>query len=356
MAPSLGALDRYSSGAKETPYLEPHEWVATVAYRYFHSFRDFNANGDEVHVPLIKNDTYVDLFDVVATYAVTKRLSLNLELPFQYGSRTNSAEHDGVHVHTMRAAGIGDMRLSANFWLLNPDKPPDQNSFSDKGKQVQGYTAPDQYRDYNISLGLGVKAPTGDDAVSDYSFRPTGPELRAVDPAIQPGDGGWGIILSGSAFAKVFQGTFAYLNGFYLINPRETNGVHTVNFDVPPFTHGDKGLMVDSVPDQSLVRGGLARAIWPAIGLSASLGARWEGIPSHDLIGGSDGWRLPGYSVSIEPGISISRGKDYLSVTAPVAVYRYGITSVPFARTHDSLGGIASFADFQINVTYSHEF
>ena len=41
-----------------------------------------------------------------------------------------------------------------------------------------------------------------------------------------------------------------------------------------------------------------------------------------EVAGGSDGWRLPGYSVSIEPGISISRGKDYLSVTAPVAVYR----------------------------------
>jgi hypothetical protein len=308
--------------------------VATVAYRYFHSFRDFNANANEIHIPLIKNDTYVDLWDLLATYEVTKRLSLTLEVPFQYGSRTNAAEHDGVHVHTMRAAGMGDLRLSASVWLLDPDKHPDQN----------------------ISLSLGVKAPTGDDAASDYSFRPTGPELRAVDPAIQPGDGGWGIILSGSAFAKVYKNTFAYLNGFYLINPRETNGVHTVNFDVPPFTHGDKGLMFDSVPDQSMVRGGLAGAIWPKIGLSGSLGARWEGIPSHDLIGGSDGWRLPGYSVSIEPGVSISHGKEYLSVTAPVAVYRYGIVSVPFARTHDALGGIASFADFQINVTYSHTF
>ena len=133
--------------------------MATVAYRYFHSFRNFNANGDEVDIPAIKNDTYVDLFDVAATYAVTKRLNLTLELPFQYGSRTNAFEHDGVHVHTMRAAGIGDLRLSANFWLLKPDKHPDQN----------------------ISLGLGVKAPTGDDAASDYSFRKTGPDLRAVE-------------------------------------------------------------------------------------------------------------------------------------------------------------------------------
>ncbi len=307
--------------------------MATVAYRYFQSSRVFNANGDEV-IPPLGNDTYVDLFDVAATYGVTKRLSLTLELPIQYGSRTNAFEHDGVHVHTMRAAGIGDMRLTANVLVLDPGRHPDQN----------------------ISLGLGVKAPTGDDAVTDTSFRPTGPELRPVDSAIQPGDGGWGIILSGNAFAKVYKNTFAYVSGYYLINPRETNGVQPVSGDLPGFNKGDKGLMVNSVPDQVSVRGGVTHAIWPALGLAVSLGARWEGIPAHDLIGGSDGWRLPGFSVSIEPGISISHGRDFLSVTAPVAVYRYGIPSVPLVRVHSPTAGRASFADYQINLTYSHLF
>ena len=116
--------------------------MASVTYRFFHSFRNFNSSGEEVEIPAIKNDTYVDLFDITATYGVSKRLSLTLELPIQYGSRTNAGENDGVHVHTRRASGIGDMRLGANFLLLNPDKHPNQN----------------------ISLGLGVKAPTGDDA------------------------------------------------------------------------------------------------------------------------------------------------------------------------------------------------
>ena len=111
--------------------------MATVAYRFFHSFRLFNSSGEEVEIPAIKNDTYVDLFDITATYGVSKRLSLTLELPIQYGSRTNANENDGVHFHTRRASGIGDMRLGANFLLLNPDKHPNEN----------------------ISLGLGVKAP-----------------------------------------------------------------------------------------------------------------------------------------------------------------------------------------------------
>ena len=313
--------------------MEPHQWVALVSYRYFHSFRDFKGD-EEVNIPAIKNDTYVDAFDVSATYAITKRLSLTLEIPFQYGSRTNSGEHDGVHVHTMRAAGMGDLRLSANFLLLNPDKHPNQN----------------------ISLELGVKAPTGDDAASDYSFRATGPVLRPVDSAIQPGDGGWGVFLSGNAFAKVFKNTYAYASGLYLSNPREFNGVQTVIGDLPAFTGGDKGEAYNSVPDQFVTRAGLTGAIWPAAGVSASLGARWEGIPSHDLIGGSDGYRIPGYSVSIEPGISISRGRDFLGLTAPVAVYRRGLPAVPDVRTHSPFAGLASFADFQINLTYSHLF
>jgi hypothetical protein len=114
--------------------------------------------------------------------------------------------------------------------------------------------------------------------------------------------------------------------------------------------------MFDSVPDQSLVRGGFIHTVWPTIGFNVSIGARWEGIPSHDLIGGSNGWRLPGYSVSIEPGLSVSHRRDYFSITTPVAVYRYGLDSVPFVRTHNPLVGIASFADFQINLTYSHLF
>ena len=74
------------------------------------------------------------------------------------------------------------------------------------------------------------------------------------------------------------------------------------------------------------------------------------------MIGGSDGYRLPGYSVSIEPGISISRDRDFLSVTTPVAIYRKGLPAVPDVRTHSPFVGIASFADFQINLTYSHVF
>ena len=35
--------------------------------------------------------------------------------------------------------------------------------------------------------------------------------------------------------------------------------------------------------------------------VSVALGGRLEGIPVHDLVGGSEGFRRPGYIVSAEP-------------------------------------------------------
>jgi hypothetical protein len=64
--------------------------------------------------------------------------------------------------------------------------------------------------------------------------------------------------------------------------------------------------------------------VWPARGPSATFGARIDGVSSHDLIGGSESWRLPGYNVSIEPGLSIARGKNSFSLTVPVVITSHG--------------------------------
>jgi len=286
--------------------------------------------------PFIKNDTYVNILDLSVAYAISKRLSVSLEIPYQYGSRTNAIEHDLVHFHTTRAYGMGDARIAGNIWILEPDTHPD----------------------YNVSFSLGIKVPTGVDDATDYFYRRNQrrPVLRPVDLSIQPGDGSWGIIFATNAFAKVYRSTFAFFQATYVSNPREFNGVETSFGDQRDFTFGDKGATINSVPDQWLVRSGVTTAIWREKGLSGSLAVRWEGIPIHDWIGGSDGYRLPGYSVSIEPGLSISRGRGSLAVSVPIAIYRKGLPAVPDVRLQTFYAGVASFADFQINVTYSHLF
>ena len=180
--------------------------------------------------------------------------------------------------------------------------------------------------------------------------------LRPVDPAIQLGDGGWGIVLGVQAFSRVFRETFFYLQGFYLINPREMNGTQTTFGDLPEATGGDIGYTIDSVPDQYLGRAGLNHTVWPKAGLSLSLGARIEGVPARDLVGGSEGWRLPGYAISIEPGLSLSRGKNRFTLTAPVAVERHADNLLADERTGSPFKGYAALADFMITASYSRRF
>jgi hypothetical protein len=234
----------------------------------------------------------------------------------------------------MRAGGLQDVRLIGNYWLLDPDKNPNQN----------------------VAVRFGLKAPTGDRSATDFSYRGAVRVRRPVDPAIQPGDGGWGLVFGTQAFKRVFKRTFLYLQGTYLSNSREMNGTQTPFGDLPGLTGGDIGYIVDSVPDQYLGQIGLAQTVWPEKRLSVTFGVRIDGVPSHDLIGGSEGWRLPGYNISLEPGLAISRGKNWFSFTVPVAVKSYGSTSLADARTNSPFAGIVSLADSQVTFSYSRRF
>jgi hypothetical protein len=82
--------------------------------------------------------------------------------------------------------------------------------------------------------------------------------------------------------------------------------------------------------------------------------ARMEGVPARDIIGREDGFRRPGYAVSVGPGIMYSRGRDTWSVSSPIAVHRDRTRSVPDYRngTH----GDAAFADYVFMVGYTRSF
>jgi hypothetical protein len=298
-------------------FLQPNEWQASVAHRWFKSDRHFvgreeqpqrQANGTEV----INDSHFIDLIGV---YAITRQLSLNLTVPFVIHDRSSLYEHkgnaSGQRFHS-QASGLADMRLGAAYWLVKPDN-------YDKG---------------NILFGIGIKAPTGDYEATDIFQRPAGPTLRYVDSSIQPGDGGWGFYLETQAYHQIWGNLSAYMNGSYLFNPRER--ITTTGF---------------SVPDAYLGRVGLAYTILPKHGLTLSLGARIEGVPPEDAIGGSLGSRRPGYSLGIEPGIAFNKGRFSLNVTTPVAIERNRQRTFNAANTGD-----AAFADYSINSSISYRF
>ena len=318
-----------SLGAEGVTHLEAGQWQASVNYRYLYA--DEGYIGDRVwsqYGNVIGARISIHSVDVQATYAFCSRFSSTLTVPFVHGELSSLFEHDGVR-HSTSAGGLGDIRLVGNAWLLDPDKHPNGN----------------------ISLGVGVKVPTGDEKATDTFYKATGPKTLPVDSAIQPGDGGWGIHLELASYQKIVKQLYGYIAGFYLINPREENSAFT-NVPYPPGPNA--AIRKLSVPDQYLGRVGLNYAIWPEQGLSLSLGGRIDGIPARDLVGGSEGFRRPGYSVYIEPGVSWTRGKNTFNLYTPVLVRAERQRNIYDDRygTH----GPGAFAEFLIIASLTRQF
>ncbi|MBM3824727.1 MAG: hypothetical protein FJ404_17895 [Verrucomicrobia bacterium] len=256
-------------------------------------------------------------------------------LPFVYSDRSSLYEHDRLNRHHTQAGGIGDARLSAYAWIWDPATKPNGN----------------------LQVGLGFKVPTGDYKATDTFISATGPVTGYVDQSIQPGDGGWGFTLELNGWRKLFDKTFAYAQGFYLFNPQDENGAPTTT---GAFSRGNPYEQITSIPDQYMLRAGLSYVLLPSWGLQLSLGGRVEGVPVEDVIGDNTGFRRPGFSVGIEPGISLMKNKWTVSLTAPVALYRNRERSIADQRWSADSGtyrhGDAAFADYVITFTVAREF
>jgi hypothetical protein len=97
-----------------------------------------------------------------------------------------------------------------------------------------------------------------------------------------------------------------------------------------------------------MARVGLDYRLERVKGLALSLGARVEGVPGRDVFGSSIGSRRPGYVISVEPGVTFSKGRFTGTVTVPVALERRRTMTYGATRLGD-----AAFADFAINTSFS---
>lgn len=109
-----------------------------------------------------------------------------------------------------------------------------------------------------------------------------------------------------------------------------------------------------SIPDSFVARTGVAFALPFVKGLGMALGGRAEGVPVYDLIGSSRGFRRPRIALSIDPTISLNRGKHTVSISVPVAVYRNRWRSVSDKQVDQH--GDAAFADWFLIATYAYRF
>ena len=177
--------------------------------------------------------------------------------------------------------------MLGNYWLLDPVS----------------------HQAGNIGLGLGLKAPTGSFHQEDVLGLPTGNLQFPVHPGLQPGGGGWGILVEAQAYRRLAGALSGYLFGAYQLSPRVVADVK--------FTPAVPASLL-SVTDLYHARAGVTYALLPRGALSVSLGGRIDGIPVHDLIGGSEGYRAPGYIMFLDPGLSITQGKGTFTVSIPV--------------------------------------
>ena len=109
-----------------------------------------------------------------------------------------------------------------------------------------------------------------------------------------------------------------------------------------------------SVADQYLIRTGVNYPFPKTHNWIGTFAVRIEGVPVRDLIGDSNGFRRPGYALSVDPGFTYIRNRDVWSFSLPVPVQRNRKRSVPdFA---DNAAGDAAFADYVIIIGYSRRF
>ena len=313
----------------EGGYLAPHHWELTIAYRHQYSFRHYIGDVEQVQRIQMGNEVEnrINLQNFQLTYQATPRWSFGINVPLLFASRRSANAYNTFH-----AEGIGDIVVTAQTWIMSPTRPH-------RG---------------NVQIGYGLLMPTGNDEVKNTylaSATATTTTTRPVDYSIQPGAGGWGIVLQTQAFRDVGKEEL-YANASYIITPQTQqsylrNGTSTSPNPLTQF---------NSISDQYLVETGVAFDIpqEKIHGLAATFGPRFEGVPAHDLIGDDTGFRRPGFALSLEPGVRMSLGHNLLTASIGRAIWRARVKSVPDIETGGH--GDAAFADWVWSATFSRRF
>jgi hypothetical protein len=291
-------------------------WQLNLTNRYFQSSRDFRETVDQKTPAQNKseNDTYT--FDISLSKMFVNGWSANIGLPITANTRTTSFEHGGLNTQrrSTHSFGAGDLRFSVYKWLL---------------KTVEK-------QKWNLQLGFGIKLPTGDYKYQDYFYRnDTTKILSAVNPGIQLGDGGTGLITELNTFYFINKTISLYGNFYYLISPREQNGTAYTFGKIPTANQIKAGAVECSVPDVYSYRAG---AFINLKKISFSAGIRNEGSPVYDLVGGSNGLRRAGYNLSVEPGIIYKMKTTTIYFYAPVVIDRRIKQNVPDKKMTELTG------------------
>lgn len=326
-SPEQGGLPTGQGGV-----LEPGHFQLTVGERHQFSYQHYV--GDVYQEYRAQDKTQVEnrinLVTTNLTYQWTPRISVEIDLPFLFASR--KSQNSPIEY---QASGLGDTIIGVNTWIRDPKLA---NRF-------------------NFSGGLGVLMPTGNDDVQntvDTNTTGTGSPVEVtapVDYSIQPGNGGWGLVMQWMGFERARKSLTFYTDGDYIATQGGTNGVQrsaTLSTTTPLDNYV-------AISDQYLLEAGILTPAPHVRGLSLTFGPRDEGVPAYNLFPVSNaGFRRPGFAVTAGPGGEYVRGNDILTAGVYKAVHRDRTVSYPDSvyGTH----GDAAFANWVWLASWSHRF
>jgi hypothetical protein len=293
-------------------------WSLDINNRYFQAYDLYEG---KTHKGYDSINIYEYMINFELSHVLKNGWSFSLDVPIASNAIVSRAEHASGERHSTHAFGVGDIRFAVYKWLFNTNVP----------------------RKGNIQIGLGIKLPTGNYRTEDYFYDnpndKTAKDLAPVNVAIQLGDGGTGITTELNSFYIFSRMLSIYGNFFYLINPKNTNGVPAFPPNVVPpdalaLFHAATS-DVNSVPDNYTARGGANFTFGKLVGTA---GLRYEGAPAHDLFGKNDGLRRVGHIFSVEPGIQYKLNNSFLYCFVTIPVDRVTLQTTPDKRITEITG------------------
>jgi len=316
--------------------LQPGHFQVTFGERHQYSYQHYV--GDVYQEYRAQAGTQVqnkiNLLTVNLTYQVTPRISVELDVPWLFATRKSQSSPIKYS-----SSGVGDTIVGINSWILNPEK-------THRG---------------NLSVGLGAYMPTGNDDVqntTNTNVTGTGAATLVtlpVDYSIQPGTGGWGLVMQWMGYTRITHDITFYTDGDYIAMQGGTDGVQrvaTLSTTTPLNNY-------NSIADQYLLEAGIQFPIHKLTtetqGLSVTIGPRWEGVPAYNLFPNTNaGFRRPGYAVSAGPGLQYVYRANILNVGVDKAMHRDRTVSFPDSvyGTH----GDAAFAQYVWLASVTHRF
>jgi hypothetical protein len=295
-------------GANANPYQQPGEWQVSLSTRNLVSNDHYAGGEEQLQRQTLQN--YVtnrqNLIDLNVSRTMTERLTVSIGIPYVNSSWASRDPRFPLPAQRreveQNGRGLGDISVSGRYWLF------------DTRTRVN----------WNIAAGAGVKMPTGNSKEQDFYVDSQGnnPQPRFVDQSVQPGDGGWGLMIEAAGFKRIRR-VLAFGSGSYLLNPKNRSDTPSLTLARLPSGVSPNPNQADrffnSVPDQYVARLGATVQVWK--GFSASLAWRIEGLPRYDLIGDSNGFRRPGKAMFVEPGISYSKGEQTFTFNLPLGYF-----------------------------------